>query len=130
MMQTMLRVRLGEDNTHYPGGLIPAAYILRLFADCSGEIGIRMDGVDGYLAAYESAEFLKPVYAGDYLEVTAALIHKGNRSRKLHIEARRVIRAKDLGGGLSGGEALEEPELVAKAVLIAVVPREYAGHAR
>lgn len=126
MVQAMLRVRLGQDNTHYGGGLIPAAHILRLFADCTGEIGIRMDGVDGYLAAYELAEFFKPVYAGDYVEVIASLIHKGNRSRKLQIEARRAIRSKDLGDGLTGGEVLDEPELIAKAVMVAVVPKQFA----
>ena len=77
-----LRVRLGMHDTHYPNGLIPAATIMRLFADCASEIGIRMHGVDGYLAAYEKAEFLKPFYAGDYLEIRARLLSRGNRSRR------------------------------------------------
>lgn len=121
-----LRIRLGLHDTHYPNGLIPAATILRLFADCASELGIRMDGVDGYLAAYERAEFLKPVYAGDYLEITAKLLSKGNRSRRTQLEARRCMEARELGGGLSGGIFHEPPELVATAIMVGVRPREAA----
>src|SRR5260370_2945301 len=64
-----LRLRLGLHDTHYPDGLIPAATILRLFADCASELGIRYDGTDGYLPAYEKTEFFKPLYAGDYVEI-------------------------------------------------------------
>ena len=86
-----LRVRFGLHDTHYPGGLIPAATILRMFADCAAELGIRTDGVDGYLAAYEQAEFLKPVHAGDYVEFSATLASKGNRSRRIAVGAYRYI---------------------------------------
>ena len=86
-----LRIRLGLHDTHYPNGLIPAATILRLFADCASELGIRTDGTDGYLAAYEKAEFFKPVYAGDYIEIRAKRLSKGNRSRRSSLEARRCM---------------------------------------
>lgn len=119
-----LRLRMGLHDTHYEGGLIPAATMLRLFADCSSELGIRMDGVDGYLAAYESAEFLQPVYAGDYVEITAELVKKGNRSRRISIVATRSVRAKVLANGLGGGEVVDPPEVVGRAILIAVVPKQ------
>ena len=83
-----------------------------------------MDGVDGYLAAYEKAEFFKPVYAGDYLEISAKLLSKGNRSRRTQLEARRSVEAKELGGGLSGGVFHDPPELVAQAIMVGVRPRE------
>jgi 3-aminobutyryl-CoA ammonia-lyase len=118
-----LRVRLGLHDTHYANGLIPAATILRLFADCSSELGIRIDGSDGYLAAYEKAEFFKPVYAGDYLEIRARPLSKGNRSRRTAVEARRAMESKELGGGLSGGIFHDPPELIAQAIMIAVRPR-------
>jgi 3-aminobutyryl-CoA ammonia-lyase len=124
MESASLRVRMGLHDTHYEGGLIPAATILRLFADCSSELGIRMDGVDGYLAAYESAEFLLPVYAGDYIEITATLASKGNRSRRIALTATRAIRAQLLGGGLGGGTVISPPETVGRAVLVAVVPKQ------
>ncbi|MGD0187974.1 MAG: hotdog fold domain-containing protein [Roseiarcus sp.] len=119
-----LRIRLGLHDTHYGHGLIPAATILRLFADCASELGIRTDGTDGYLAAYEKAEFFKPVYAGDYIEIRARRLSKGNRSRRTAVEARRCMEYKELEGGLSGGIFHEPPELVAQAVMIGVRPRE------
>ena len=119
-----LRIRLGLHDTHYPNGLIPAATILRLFADCASELGIRTDGTDGYLAAYEKAEFFKPVYAGDYIEIRAKGLSKGNRSRRTALEARRCMQSKELGGGLSGGVLHDPPELIASAVMIGVRPRE------
>ena len=119
-----LRVRLGLHDTHYANGLIPAATILRLFADCSSELGIRTEGTDGYLAAYEKAEFFKPLYAGDYIEIRARRLSKGNRSRRTAVEARRAMESKELGGGLSGGIFHDPPELVAQAIMIAVRPRE------
>jgi 3-aminobutyryl-CoA ammonia-lyase len=119
-----LRVRLGLHDTHYPNGLIPAATILRLFADCASELGIRTDGTDGYLAAYEKAEFFKPLYAGDYVEIRAKRLSKGNRSRRTALEARRCMESKELGGGLSGGIFHDPPELIAQAIMIAVRPRE------
>lgn len=123
--EARLRIRLGLHDTHYPKGLIPAATILRLFADCASELGIRTDGVDGYLAAYEKAEFLKPLYAGDYLEITARHLSKGNRSRRMALEARRYMEARELGGGLSGGVFHDPPELIASAVMVGVVPKDY-----
>lgn len=119
-----LRVRLGLHDTHYANGLIPAATILRLFADCSSELGIRTEGTDAYLAAYEKAEFFKPVYAGDYIEIRARRLSKGNRSRRTAVEARRAMESKELGGGLSGGIFHDPPELVAQAIMIGVRPRE------
>ncbi len=119
-----LRIRLGLHDTHYPNGLIPAATILRLFADCASELGIRTDGTDGYLAAYEKAEFLKPAYAGDYVEIRAKYLSKGNRSRRMALEARRCMESKELGGGLSGGVFHDPPELIASAIMVGVRPRE------
>lgn len=119
----LLRLRLGLHDTHYADGLIPAATIMRLFADCQSEVSIRMDGVDGYMAAYEKAEFLKPVYAGDYIEIRARLISQGNRSRRFAMEAHRYLATKELGGGLSGGTIFDPPEIVARATLVCVKPR-------
>jgi 3-aminobutyryl-CoA ammonia-lyase len=121
-----LRLRLGLNDTHYPNRLIPAATILKYFADCYTEIGIRMDGVDGYLVSYKKAEFLKPIFAGDLIEIRAELLSKGNRSRRIKLVARRCIAAVELGGGLSGGVLHEPPELVAEAIMIVVKPRSLA----
>jgi 3-aminobutyryl-CoA ammonia-lyase len=119
-----LRLRLGMQDTHYAKGLIPAATVLRLFADCSSELGIRIDGTDGYLAAYEKVEFLKPLYAGDYVEVRARRLSTGNRSRRTQVELRRCMERRELAGGLSGGIFHDPPELIAHGVMVGVRPKE------
>lgn len=119
---TKLRVRLGLADTHYGGHLIPAATIMRLFADCTTEIGIRDNGRPGLLAAYENATFLAPLYAGDYVEIRAAVISRGRRSRRIRIEAWREVRAPtpDAPGPYV---VLDKPELIAHAEMVSVAPK-------
>ena len=90
----MLRVRLGVSDSHYREHLIPAATILRLFADCSTEIGLRESGGrEGMLAAaYERANFHLPCLVGDYLEITGTVLSRGNRSRRVEPKAHRYVR--------------------------------------
>lgn len=118
-----LRVRLSVADSHYREHLIPAATILRLFADCSTEIGLRESGGrEGLLAAYESAEFLMPCRVGDYLEIRGRILSRGNRSRRVGMTAHRYVRAPEKDDG-SKYVLLDPPELVAKAVLVAVSPK-------
>lgn len=125
MSEARLRVRLGMNDTHYAEGLMPAATLLRLFADCSTEIGLRENnGREGLLAAYEGAEFLKPCRAGDYLEIHARILSRGNRSRRVEIKAWRTLQAPVHGEGDNRWKICEPPELVAKAVLVAVTPKD------
>src|SRR3981081_838314 len=87
-----LRVRLGTKDTHYRGGLIPAATVMRLFADCATRIGIRDNGTPGLLAAAENLEFLLPLRVGDYVEIRAAVMSRGRRSRRIALGAWRLMR--------------------------------------
>jgi 3-aminobutyryl-CoA ammonia-lyase len=119
----MLRVRLGVSDSHYRENLIPAATILRLFADCSTEIGLRESGGrEGMLAAYESANFHLPCLVGDYLEITGTVLSRGNRSRRVGLKAHRYVRAPRHDDG-SPYILCDPPELVADAVLVAVSPK-------
>lgn len=121
-----LRVRLGMGDTHYREHLVPAATILRLFADCSTEIGLRENaGREGLLAAYESAEFLLPCRVGDYLEIEGEVLSRGNRSRRVGLTAKRAVAAPEEDGQPS--RVCEPLELVARAVLVAVTPRAKVG---
>jgi acyl-CoA hydrolase len=122
-----LRVRLGTKDTHYHGGLIPAATVMRLFADCTTEIGIRDNGRPGLLAAYENVEFLLPLRAGDYVEIRAAVLSRGRRSRRIALEARRLIRAPAEGAPSGDGALCEPPELVARGIMISVAPKPAGG---
>jgi 3-aminobutyryl-CoA ammonia-lyase len=113
-----LRVRLGTRDTHYRGDLIPASTVMRLFADCTTEIGIRDNGRPGLLAAYESAEFLVPLSVGDEVEFRATVVARGRRSRRIALEAWRLAR-----GSAQGASHCETPELAARAIMISVAPR-------
>jgi len=118
-----LRMRLSVVDSHYREHLIPAATILRLFADCSTEIGLRESGgLEGMLAAYESADFLLPCRVGDYLEIRGRILSRGKRSRRVGLTAHRYVRAPEKDDG-SRYILCEPPELVAKAVLVAVSPK-------
>ena len=118
-----LRVRLGTKDTQYRSGLIPAATVMRFFADCTTEIGIRDNGRPGLLAAYEKVEFLLPLRIGDYIEIRAAVMSRGRRSRRIALEAWRLVRAP-AGGAPRREDALcEPPELVARGIMISVAPK-------
>jgi 3-aminobutyryl-CoA ammonia-lyase len=119
----MLRVRLGTTDTHYRGNLIPAATVMRLFADCSTEIGIRDNGRAGMLAAYEGAEFLAPLRVGDYVEIRATVLSRGRRSRRVALEAWRLAAAPGEGAVSRDYTLYDPPELVARATMISVAPR-------
>ncbi len=121
--RVMIRLRMSQADAHYGGNLVDGARILALFGDAATEVCIRHDGDEGLLRAYESVEVLAPTHAGDYLEIEAELLSKGNTSRKFRFEARKVIRPRpDLSD--SAAEALAEPIVVARAVGTGVVPKE------
>ena len=121
--RSLIRLRVGLEQAHYGGGLVDGAYVTKLFGDAATEVLIRSDGDEGLFRAYESLEFLKPVFAGDYLEVEARLAGRGRTSRRIELECRKVIRAT----GGSSAETLAEPLVVARAVGICVVPLEKQG---
>lgn len=120
-----LRVRLGAQDTHYGEGLIPAATLLRLFADCSTEIGLRESGGrEGLLAAYEGAEFLHPCRVGDYIEIQAKILSRGKRSRRVGVVALRHVRAPEHEAAVGRlWSFCEPPEIVARAIMVSVSPR-------
>jgi 3-aminobutyryl-CoA ammonia-lyase len=121
------RLRLGNHDTHYSGGLIPAATQLRLFADCASELGARTDGLDGHLAEVKELKFFQPLFAGDFIEVRAELQHKGNRSRITALSLYRTVRSEELPHGMSRAVVLDPPELIATGTIVGVLPAEAAA---
>ncbi len=123
-MKAMLRVRMSEHDAHYAGGLVDGARILQLMGDVATELLIRHDGDEGLLRAYESVEFLKPVFAGDFLEVYGEIVEVGNTSRKMKFEVYKVITSAQIPEQPSACDVLDPPLLVAKAVAVCVVPKD------
>ena len=118
--QASLRVRMSSQDAHYAGNLVAGATILKLFGDVATELTIRYDGDEGLLRAYDSVEFLAPVYAGDFLQISGKIIQVGNTSRKMSFEAFKIIQA----GSDSRADVLESPVLVARASATGVVTKE------
>ena len=69
-----LRLRMSAHDAHYAGELVDGARMLALFGDLATELLIRLDGDEGLFRAYETVEFLAPVFAGDYIEAIAELM--------------------------------------------------------
>jgi 3-keto-5-aminohexanoate cleavage enzyme len=120
-----LRVRMSSHDAHYAGELVDGARMLGLFGDLATELLIRLDGDEGLFRAYETVEFLAPVFAGDYVEATAELVKMGNTSRQIRFEAKKVIsNLRQPGVPPSAADVLSEPVVVCRAVGTCVVPRD------
>jgi 3-keto-5-aminohexanoate cleavage enzyme len=120
-----LRVRMGAHDAHYAGELVDGARVLGLFGDVATELLIRLDGDEGLFRAYEAIEFLAPVRAGDYLEVTGVITKVGSTSRTMAFEARKVVTsARAPGLAASAADALPEPVVVCRALGTCVVPKD------
>ena len=116
----MLRVRLSAADAHYGGHLVNGAHLMSLFGDVATELAIRCDGDEGLMAGYESVEFLEPLYAGDFVEVTGRITRIGRTSRRIEFEAYKVITARrDISE--SAADVLSMPLLVGRAVGTTVV---------
>lgn len=122
-MEFVLRVRMSNSDAHYGGSLVDGARVLGLFGDAATALLICQDGDEGLFVAYENITFKAPVFAGDYLEVSAKIEAVGNTSRAMVFEARKIIAANPAAGP-SAADRLTSPIVVAMARGTCVVPRE------
>ena len=122
MEKSLIRLRMSAHDAHYGGNLVDGAKILQMFGDVATELLIRSDGDEGLFKAYDSIEFMAPVYAGDYIEASGEITHMGNTSRKMSFEAKKVIVPRpDIND--SACDVLEEPVTVCKATGTCVVQK-------
>jgi len=117
----VIRLRMSAHDAHYGGHLVDGARMLALFGDVATELLIRSDGDEGLFAAYDSVEFLAPVYAGDYIEAEGRIVRFGNRSRGMTFEARKVIAARPERSP-SAADVLDPPLVVCRARGTCVAP--------
>lgn len=125
--EVTLRLRMGSHDAHYAGNLVDGARMLALFGDVATELLIRLDGDEGLFRAYQSVEFLAPVFAGDYIEAWGKITRVGKSSRDMEFEARKVIQPlpKEKGGkAVSSAEVLNPPVVVCRAKGTCVTPVE------
>jgi len=97
---------------------------MEILGDLATELAMRYDGDEGLLRAYESVEFLAPLYAGDWIEARGTIVKAGETSRTCEFEIWKVAGARpDVSG--SAAEFLVEPIQTLIAVGTTVVPREH-----
>jgi hypothetical protein len=121
----VLRVRMNAQDTTYRSVIIPAARIMGLFADCITQITLKEDQDGSLLAAYENAQFKKSVHIGDYLELQARVLSRGNRSRRIGMVALRYIKTPGPSDPDTPPAVIcEPPEIVAEAIIVVVVRRK------
>ena len=119
-----IRLRFGQEDAHYGGSLVAGATQLKIVGDLITELAMRYDGDEGLFRAYESVEFLAPLYAGDWIEATGRIVSVGNTSRRCEFEVRKIGTARtDLSE--SAAEFLDEPVVTLRAVGTTVVPKEH-----
>jgi 3-aminobutyryl-CoA ammonia-lyase len=120
----LIRLRLGQEDAHYGGNLIAGATQLKLVGDLITELAMRYDGDEGLFRAYESVEFLAPLYSGDWVEARGRMVSAGATSRRCEFEVWKVGSARtDVSA--SAAEFLDDPVLTLRAVGTTVVPREH-----
>jgi 3-aminobutyryl-CoA ammonia-lyase len=124
LLTIKLHLRISEHDVHYAGGLVDGARLMALFGDAATELCIRNDGDEGLFRAYQNVEFLAPVHAGDFLEVTAELLSVGRTSRQMRFAVHRIIKPAPTSENDSAADVLDAPELVARAEGTCVVPLE------
>jgi 3-aminobutyryl-CoA ammonia-lyase len=119
-----IRLRLGKEDAHYGGNLVAGATQLRIVGDLITELAMRYDGDEGLFRAYESVEFLAPLYAGDWIDATGSIVSLGTTSRRCEFEVWKIGTARtDISD--SAAEFLGEPILTLKATGTTVVPLEH-----
>lgn len=123
IMRANLKVRMSLNDAHYGGNLVDGARLLELFGDVATELLIKNDGDEGLFRAYDSIEFLAPVYAGDFIEVVGEITEIKNTSRKMTFKAWKYIVPKPEISE-SAADYLQSPILVSKASGTCVVPKE------
>jgi 3-aminobutyryl-CoA ammonia-lyase len=122
-IQAVHRVRLSHADAHYGGDLVSGARLVELIHDVATELCVRSDGDEGLFAGYSSVEFLKPVHAGDFVEVAGTIVRYGRTSREMNF---RVVRYAGPRPDVSesAAEVLDHPEVVAQATGTCVVKAE------
>ncbi len=122
MLKVTHRLRLSQQDAHYGGNLVDGAKIVALFGDVATELLIIHDGDEGLFRAYEKIDFLAPLYAGDFIEVTGEMIQIGTTSRKMHFTCHKVITARpDINP--SAADVLNEKILTTDAIGTCIVPK-------
>jgi 3-aminobutyryl-CoA ammonia-lyase len=92
---------------------VAGAKILELFGDVATALCLRetRGANEGLFRAYESVEFLKPVYAGDTIEAIATITSIGKTSRTMKFVAVKTRPRRELVSRAIGTVVIPELKL-------------------
>lgn len=90
-MKSMIRLRMSSHDAHYGGNLVDGARMLQLFGDVATELLIQMDGDEGLFKAYDSVEFMAPVFAGDFIEAVGEIVSSETAQEKWFLKLERLL---------------------------------------
>ena len=86
--------------------------LLELFGDVATELCIRLDGDEGLFRAYDTVEFLAPVFAGDYIEAEGEIVGSATTSRQHGVRGAQGDRPRARRRPTSAADVLAEPMVV------------------
>jgi 3-aminobutyryl-CoA ammonia-lyase len=102
-------------DSHYTDGVVSLGTIVEMFGIAGTKLAYMIDGDGGLMRAFESVEFLAPVYHGDFVRATARAAGCGQDVAKTKLRAARH-RAHPRGRTAAhSGEVLDPPILAARA---------------
>lgn len=111
-------------DSHYTDGVVSLGTIVEMFGIAGTKLAYMIDGDGGLMRAFESVEFLAPVYHGDFVRATARLLAVGRTSRRRSYELHVTARTMGIGPLITSGELLNPPILAARAIGTTVTPLE------
>ena len=109
-------------DSHYADRVVSLGTIVELFGMAGTKVAYMLDGDGGLMRAFDSVEFLAPVYHGDFVRATARLLAVGRTSRRRGYELHVVARTHGIGTSTTSGELLNPPILAARATGTTVTP--------
>ncbi len=100
--KAVVKRKMTKEDGHYQGGLVAGATVLEMFGDAATKLCVRESGFEGLFRAYQSVDFLNPVYVGDVVTATAVILKIGKTSRQMKfiatkLKSKKVIISKALG---------------------------------
>ena len=109
-------------DSHYTDGVVSLGTIVEMFGIAGTKLAYMIDGDGGLMRAFESVEFLAPVYHGDFVRATARLLSVGRTSRRRRYELHVTARTVGIGPLITSGELVNPPILAARAIGTTVTP--------
>ncbi len=109
------------SQAHYGGNLVDGAYSLAAFGDVATHLCICTDGDEGLFASYSDVQFRAAIRGGDVIEIEAALVRVGRRSREIDFTLRVLCRGASTRGD-SAADVLHPALVATTARGVVVVP--------